>query len=57
MKVRNMQEEGRIKIRNQRMVACIQKILAKKGEYIMMDCYWHQYWYSIPSSFQPTSDE
>ena len=57
MKVRNMQEKGRIKIRNQHMVACIQKILTKKGEHIMMDCNWYQYLNSIPSSFQPTSDE
>ena len=56
-KIHNMREEGRTKIRNQQMIMCIQKILAKKGENIIMDCNWHHYLYAIPSSFQPTSDE
>ena len=56
-KIHDMREEGRTKIRNQQMIMCSQKILAKKGENIIMDCNWHQYLYSIPSSFQPTGDE
>ena len=55
--MRHMQEEGRMKIRNQTMVKCIQTILTKAKENIIMDCNWHQYLHALPSSFQPISDE
>ena len=53
----HMKEEGRNKIRNQNMAKCIQTILTKETDNIIMDCNWHQYLHALPSSFQPTSDE
>ena len=53
----HMKEQGRIKIRNQNMAKCIQTILTKETDNMIMDCFWHQYLHALPSSFQPTSDE
>ena len=56
-RVHLIKEDGRTKIANQNMLVCIQTILTKKKEKIIMDCSWHQYLHATQSSFQPTSDD